>query len=536
MAIPHAIRSALLPSFLIVTGCFNPDENDERGDPTGTVGTVEDSGSTGVSSTDEDDMTAEGNPTTVDDSSEGETDSGSSTGECTFQGCFCITDRSCGDGLVCRQETCQPLVCGDGVVEGDELCDDENEVDGDGCDADCTYTEIVAVDAAYETTCVLLEGGRVRCWGANYVGQLGQGNTDALGDDEPALEVDDIMLPMPANSITSGDNHSCALVGASDDPVCWGRGNSGQLGQLAVENIGDDEFPSILAPIVVGGPTAQIEAGGSHTCARLVSGTLRCWGGAYAGQLGYGNTNLVGDDEEPSAAGNVPVGSAVDDVSTGVNHTCAVLSNGAVRCWGQGSGGALGYGNLNNIGDDETAEVVAALDFGEDAVAVSCGYVQSCALFESGAVRCWGGNGQGELGQAHVSNIGDDELATTLAPIDLGGTATMLTAGDSHACAMMDDGSVRCWGSNQSGQLGLGDTMNLGDDEVPSVAAALDFGDAQPNQVEAGGSHTCVILDRRRLKCWGYGANGQLGQGTLDNLGDDETLTDVPDVPLFPET
>jgi len=150
-------------------------------------------------------------------------------------------------------------------------------------------------------------------------------------------------------------------------------------------------------------------------------------------------------------------------------------------------------------------------------------------------VRCWGSNGQGELGQAHVLAVGDDELATTLVPIDLGGTATAITAGDRHACAMMDDGSVRCWGSNGLGQLGLGDTLSIGDDEPPSAVPALDFGDAQPNQVEAGGDHTCVILDRRRLKCWGYGGNGELGQGMLDNLGDDEVLADIPDVPLFPE-
>jgi cysteine-rich repeat protein len=486
----RAVRLVLASSMVATPACFSPDEDDdeESSVTAATIATGPDTSGPQPTDADADATATEEDPTTADDSSDG-APSETSTGECTFQGCYCITDSDCDDGLVCRVDSCQPLECGDGMVEGTELCDDENDVDGDGCDADCTFTELVAVDAAYQTTCVLMEGGRVRCWGANYTGQLGQGNTDALGDDESALEIPDVMLPMGALALSSGDAHSCVRL-ADDSAICWGGGGAGQLGQIAVDNVGDDEFPSVLPAIVVGGSVEQVAAGGAHSCARLASGTLRCWGAANSGQLGYGNTNQIGDDEAPNDAGTVPIGSAALDLSNGVNHTCAVLSNGTVRCWGQGPGGALGYGTPDNVGDDEPADAVAPLDFGEAATLVSCGFVQSCALFESGAVRCWGANGSGELGQANTTPVGDDEPATTLVPIDLAGTATAITAGDNHACAVLDDGSVRCWGNNAAGQLGLGHVMNVGDDEAPSAAAVLDFGGGQPNQVEAGGAHT----------------------------------------------
>jgi len=524
-----AIRCA--PLLIVAHGCFNPDD---KQNPTstsatiGTIGTVEDSSASDPSTDPDDDV----GPSTTPES---DTVGDASTGDCTAQGCFCITDDQCDDGLVCRADACEPLVCGDGVAEGTEQCDDMNRADGDGCDVDCTYTELLQVAASYRTTCLLIEGGRVRCWGFGGDGALGQGNQDMLGDDEPAYEVDDIMLPLPANTLTSGDYHNCALMGDDDLPMCWGRGSSGQLGQVGTYDIGDDEFPSELAAIDVGGGVLQIAAGGQHTCTRMSVGTLRCWGAGFGGALGYGNTNSIGDDEPPSAAGNVPVGSALNDLAAGINHTCGILSNGLVRCWGAGYDGQLGYGNTNTIGDDETAEAGGVLDFGEEAIDISCGLSQSCAVFESGAVRCWGQNGFGELGQAHVMNIGDDEPATMLPPIDLGGMATSITVGDNHACVIIDDGSVRCWGLNSEGQLGLGHIDNLGDDEAPSVAGALDFGEGQPHQVEVGGTHSCVILDRRRLKCWGSGAVGQLGHGTIDNLGDDEPLADVPDVPVFGE-
>ena len=113
--------------------------------------------------------------------------------------------------------------------------------------------------------------------------------------------------------------------------------------------MGGNSLPG-LASCGLGVP---LEAGDFHTCALLQGGAVRCWGQATRGALGYGNTNNIGDDETPAAAGDVNVGGPVVQLAAGSDHTCALLQGGAVRCWGEGADGQLGYGNTNDIGDDE---------------------------------------------------------------------------------------------------------------------------------------------------------------------------------------
>src|SRR5262249_13656248 len=156
----------------------------------------------------------------------------------------------------------------------------------------------------------------------------------------------------------------------------------------------------------VGGKVTQVVEGDNHTCALLTTGAVRCWGDASFGQLGYANTNLIGDDETPASAGDVPVlsatelsaGEQVTQLSTGGNHACARLSTGAVRCWGQTDSGELGYGNTVQIGDDETpasagdVPVLSAteLSAGERVTQIAGGGNTACARLSTGAVRCWG--------------------------------------------------------------------------------------------------------------------------------------------------
>jgi alpha-tubulin suppressor-like RCC1 family protein len=128
----------------------------------------------------------------------------------------------------------------------------------------------------------------------------------------------------------------------------------GYLGYGHGNNIGDDETPASAGDVNVGGAAVELTAGPFHTCARLDTGAARCWGLGPDGQLGYGNTNVIGDDETPAAAGDVDVGGSVVGIAAGGVHSCAVLGTGAVRCWGWGYLGVLGYGNTDSIGDDET--------------------------------------------------------------------------------------------------------------------------------------------------------------------------------------
>src|SRR6185369_12855906 len=141
-----------------------------------------------------------------------------------------------------------------------------------------------------------------------------------------------------------GTAHTCALP-VTEAVKCWGDNRYGQLGYGNTTRIGDNEVPSAVGTVSIGASAAQIEVGYVHTCARLASGSMRCWGDSMFGQLGYGNTTRIGDTEAPSAAGDVPVGGTVVEIATGQQHTCARLSTGAVRCWGDGTLGRLGYGN-----------------------------------------------------------------------------------------------------------------------------------------------------------------------------------------------
>jgi alpha-tubulin suppressor-like RCC1 family protein len=166
----------------------------------------------------------------------------------------------------------------------------------------------------------------------------------------------------------------------TDAVKCWGEGANGALGYGNTENIGDDELPSSVGVVDVGAAVAELSAGGGHTCAGLADGNVRCWGIGINGQLGYAATETIGDDETPSSAGNVDVGGTVMQVAAGGSHTCALLATGRVRCWGLGFDGRLGYGNTDSIGDDETPESEGDVNVGGDVVEIAAGARHTCAL------------------------------------------------------------------------------------------------------------------------------------------------------------
>ena len=137
-------------------------------------------------------------------------------------------------------------------------------------------------------------------------------------------------------------------------------------------------------------------------------------------------------------------------VGAGLYHTCAVLGDGNVRCWGFSGDGQVGYGNTNVIGDNETPAAAGPVDLGagRTATALAVGDYHSCAVLDNGTVRCWGYGNEGQLGLISRLSIGDNESPGSVGPINVGTgrTATAITAGGNHTCAVLDDGNVRCWG------------------------------------------------------------------------------------------
>ena len=197
---------------------------------------------------------------------------------------------------------------------------------------------------------------------------------------------------------------------------------------------------------------------------------MRCWGSGGAGRLGYGNTNTIGDDETPAAAGDVELGDKAVQLVAGTLHTCALLDTGKVRCWGSGSDGALGYNNTNNIGDDETPASAGDVDVGGSVIQLAAGDAATCALLDTGAVRCWGNGVHGRLGYGNLSPIGDDETPASAGDVDVGGPVSRIAMGFEHTCALLKDGAVRCWGRASTGALGYGNTNDIGDNETPASA------------------------------------------------------------------
>ncbi len=330
-----------------------------------------------------------------------------------------------------------------------------------------------------------------------------------------------------ATQITAGYDHTCALL---DNGVvrCWGLGNAGQLGYGNIDSVGINDTPAAVGDVDVGGTVTQIDAGEAHTCAVLDTGAVRCWGNGGQGRLGYGNTITIGDDETPASAGDVNVGGTVTQIVVGEVHTCALLDTGDVRCWGAG---ILGYGDATIIGDDETPASAGNVNVGGTATQIAAGGRHTCALLDTGDVRCWGLGTIGRLGYGNTTNIGDNESPASVGNVDVGGTVTQIVAGREHTCALLDTGDVRCWGLGAFGRLGYGNTNNIGDDETPASAGNVNVG-GTVTQIDVGELHTCALLDTDNLRCWGEGGGGgRLGYPDLfASIGDDETPASAGDV------
>ena len=333
---------------------------------------------------------------------------------------------------------------------------------------------IYAVAAGGQHTCALLDGGRVKCWGGNEHGQLGQ--NDALGRDQADTRLAAVQLGADrqaiAVAVSAGrwDGHTCVIL-SRGQVLCWGDNSEGQLGRGDYRSVGDNRGRSVAqAPTVPLGPghwALELALGAHHTCALLNTHRVRCWG-ENRGQLGLGDRIARGGDRASLAQlADVDLGGQMAvAIAAGEAHTCALLQDGGVSCWGVGDAGQLGTGDrlsrLQPRGADGSLARVR-LTPGHRAVGITAGLKHSCALLDDGGVQCWGDN-HGSLGTGDRQAHGAQGLAANAAlpRIDLPGPAVSLSCGGDHTCAVLADGSLRCWGFNAHGQLGLGDAGQRG--------------------------------------------------------------------------
>lgn len=356
----------------------------------------------------------------------------------------------------------------------------------------------------------------------------------------------------------------CAIID-SGDVKCWGDNTDGGLGIGDTDNRGSlpntmgDRLPTVN--LGTGRKAAQVAVGTNSACALLTTGEVKCWGHNGDGEVGVGDTVNRGDSLSPGhgmgdALPAVALNGNAVAVAAGRYHYCAIITGGVVKCWGYNGDGELGTGDtfnrLNGDNSHTQALVPVNLGAGRTARSLAMQAFGSCALLDNGAVTCWGFNGClngdctsnkcgpsgcGQLGVGDATNRGDSTApGHALAPVNLGTarTATALTSGDYFGCALLDNHSVKCWGINTVGQLGVGDTASRGD----SSAAGHTLGDDLPavnlpagrtaQDLHAGIANACARLDNMQVVCWGWNSYGQLGVGNTSDVGGSPGYTLTP--------
>ncbi len=378
-------------------------------------------------------------------------------------------------------------------------------------------TGIAKVATGNGHTCALATSGGVKCWGLNFYGQLGD-NTSTYR----RLPVDVIAGPsLPplagVSAISAGLNHTCALI--SGGAMCWGDNANGQLG--------DGTKIQRTTPVNVAGlgsGVVSIAASGEHTCALLSAGNVKCWGENLPSRLG---DNTVTQSSLPvdvlAGPGPGPTFPSLGSVSaitagSGSGHTCGIVGSGgsaSVSCWGSDDYGQLGV-NMPLLGVSRIALPVVSL--GGAVSAIALGAAHTCAIINSGnGVQCWGNNSFG-------GQLGDNTLDDRRTPVNVVGltsTISAVTAGTAHTCALTASGGAKCWGNNNSGQLGDNTmTQRLTPVDVSGLTSGL-------SGIAAGSDHTCAVTAASGVKCWGFNGYGQLGDNTDSlRLAPVDVLTD----------
>lgn len=457
-------------------------------------------------------------------------------GQCRDQ---CLTQKDCLSDQVCTGGVCadtEELVSGvlpslspDGDSGAGQRCALPTDCPGDLV---CLRGGVCGPECIGDKDCLktymckpLRDGGAGRC-----VPERDAGATDA--------STSDVSAPPSVTSIVAGGAHTCAIF-PSGKLKCWGYNEGGQLGLGDLQTRGDapGEMGNALPYVDVGtGRSVKaIAGGGFHECAILDNDRLKCWGTNDEGQLGLGDVKLYGG--APNEMGDalpyvdLGVGRTVKAVAGGVFHTCAILDNNRVKCWGRNNEGQLGLGDTQNRGDgpNEMGDALPYVDLGtgRTAKAVSAGFLHTCVLLDSDQVKCWGSNNLGQSGLGDTQNRGDgpNEMGDALPVVNLGTGRSVkyVDAGvGDHNCAILDNDRVKCWGLNIDGHLGLGDTQHRGiaPGQMGDALPYVDFGTGRTAIALGGaGDASCVLLDNHRVKCWGRAEYGLLGYGDTQNRG-----------------
>ena len=299
-------------------------------------------------------------------------------------------------------------------------------------------------------SCARLEGGTARCWGANGKGQLGDGTLTYWKTPVQVIKAPADATTTPATpavalgsilDLAVGARHSCALI-AVDAATgqtrvdCWGDNAYGQLGNASRVDS--------ATPVTVSGFSSlkivELALGEDFGCGLTSTGSARCWGSNAYGQLGTGQALSLVQTSPLTWLANL--NSGIASLAAGAQHACAVTGAGVAHCWGRNDYGQLGLNTTANMGTPNAVQGLSG-----KVLSMGLGYLHSCAVLDDETLWCWGNNAYGQLG--------DGTTAHRRLPVKvkLAGVASV-SCGTAHTCAVLRDGSARCWGRNDYGQLG----------------------------------------------------------------------------------
>ena len=351
--------------------------------------------------------------------------------------------------------------------------------------------------------CALRSDGKVRCWGSNTGGKLGDGTTTSRTS---PVAVSGITT---ATQIAVGGTHTCALL-ADGTVKCWGANDQGQLGDGTTTNRSTPVSVTGLTGVTV----TALAAGYQHSCALISDGTVKCWGDNTYSELGDNSTT----DRTTATS---PYGSltGISQVAASPRETCVLLSSGAIKCWGSGASGRLGVAVNSSPYGRSTAQDVQNIT---TATKVTVGGAHACALLSTGSVKCWGNNTWGQLGNSSNSSASDPNKGTVTGIT----TAVDVSAGTNHTCATLTDGSVSCWGDNTYGELGDSTTTSH---NAPVAATA--FGTV--SKLAPGAFAGCLVTSASDVRCIGLNDSGQIGDASTTNRTS-APVSAVGVVPLAP--
>jgi len=376
------------------------------------------------------------------------------------------------------------------------------------------------ISAGSNHTCALRVDRTVSCWGANELGQLGNGSTGIFRSESSPMPQQTAGIS-DADRIAAGGDNSCALhlTGAVS---CWGNNNEGQLGngQIASASTASQKVADI-------NDATSVAAGTSFTCALRQNASISCWGKNSSGELGIGQTTYeIASSQVPVEVDGITDARAVD---LGWSHACALHSDGSISCWGENEDGQLG--------NSQTAQSHMPLEVEgiSDAVSVSTGPFHTCAVRQNGSISCWGLNSIGQLGNGLTDDSGPSQApvggtavhkSASLRSVQLSrftsvigiADASSVAAGGGHTCALHQNGIVSCWGNNESGQLGNG-RSRLGWNALAQFSAVpvQVEGITDAIAVDAGTGFSCALHETGSVSCWGDNEFGELGNGQMED-------------------